>query len=269
MRFTLLTIWRTGLRAVPAAWLVVAVLAGAAVAEPTGERLKYATAAFDGSTGEVLAALLRGDYATARRITQSLADKGDPVAQWRLGRMHYYGLGVPEEWGEAVRWYRKAAEQGHANAQYDLVFMYRWGWDRIKADRFESLKWLRKAADQGLPDAQGDLGEMYRFGEGGDGVLQNYAEALKWFRKAAEQGEARAQWRLGGMYYGGTGVPKNYVLAHMWYNLAGTSPSSRPDSYAIEARKDVAEKMTSAQIAKAQSMAEQCLRSNYVDCGWP
>ena len=51
-------------------------------------------------------------------------------------------------------------------------------------------------------------------------MLRNSAEAAKWFRKSAEQGHADAQSSLGGMYEDGKGVPRDYVQAHKWYNLA-------------------------------------------------
>ena len=53
-----------------------------------------------------------------------------------------------------------------------------------------------KAAEQGQAEAQYTLGFMYAKGEG---VPQDYAEAMKWFRKAAEQGHAEAQHNLGVM----------------------------------------------------------------------
>ena len=52
------------------------------------------------------------------------------------------------------------------------------------------MKWLRKAAEQGNADAQSILGIMFSYGQG---VPQNYAEAMKWFRKSADQGNADAQ----------------------------------------------------------------------------
>jgi uncharacterized protein len=70
-----------------------------------------------------------------------LADQADAVAQWQLGRMHYYGLGVPLEWAEALRWYRKAAEQGHAAAQYDLGNMYYRGLGVPPESYAEALRW--------------------------------------------------------------------------------------------------------------------------------
>jgi hypothetical protein len=81
----------------------------------------------------------------------------------------------------------------------------------------EALKWHRKAAEQGYAEGQNDLAVMYNFGRG---VPQNYAEALKWYYRAAEQGLAKAQDNLGIMYANGQGVPQDYVSAHMWFNLS-------------------------------------------------
>jgi hypothetical protein len=62
--------------------------------------------------------------------------------------------------------------------------MYEQG-DGIKQDLKEALKWYRKAADQGFDQAQFRLGLMYYNGRG---VKQNRTEAFKWIVKAAEQG---------------------------------------------------------------------------------
>ena len=61
------------------------------------------------------------------------------------------------------------------------------------------------AAEQGHAQAQFNLGAMYATGEG---VLQDDAEAVKWYRMAAEQGHAMAQSNLGVMYDKGQGCPK-------------------------------------------------------------
>ena len=72
------------------------------------------------------------------------------------------------------------------------------------------MKWYRKAAEQGYADAQFNISKMYYKG---DGVSQDYAEAAKWYRKAAEQGHDWAQYNLGWMYFCGEGVPKDYAEA--------------------------------------------------------
>ena len=56
------------------------------------------------------------------------------------------------------------------------------------------MKWWRQAAEQGHAEAQYNLGVCY---EKGEGVAQDSSEAVKWFRQAAEQGVAEAQFWLG------------------------------------------------------------------------
>ena len=58
------------------------------------------------------------------------------------------GYGVLQDDAEAVRWYRLAADQGHAKAQYNLGVMYDNG-DGVPQDYAEAVSWYRLAADQG------------------------------------------------------------------------------------------------------------------------
>ena len=55
---------------------------------------------------------------------QPLAEQGYAEAQNNLGMMYYFGDGVPQDYQEAVKWYRKAAEQELAKAQFTLGAMY-------------------------------------------------------------------------------------------------------------------------------------------------
>ena len=99
--------------------------------------------------------------------------------------MYDYGMGTGQNFKEAVKWYRKAAEQGDAEAQYSLGVMY----------------------------------------AKGEGVAKNFRKAVKWYRKAAEQGDAEAQFNLGVMYAKGEGVQGNLVAAHAWLSLAAAQGS--------------------------------------------
>ncbi len=163
-----------------------------------------------------LVAHSRGDYATALREFRPLAEQGDADAQFNLGVMYSHGQGVPQDYAEAVKWYRKAAEQGVADAQFNIGVKY----------------------------------------DNGEGVPQDYAEAVKWYRKAAIQGQLKAQINLGFMYHYGQGVPQNYVQAHKWYSLAASRlPSGEDHDLAVKNRDTVAPKMTAAQIAEAQRLA--------------
>ena len=68
-----------------------------------------------------LEAYHEGDYEAALQAFKPLAERGDAIAQYRLGLMYKNGEGVPQDDVEAVRWFRKAAEQGHAGAQSYLI----------------------------------------------------------------------------------------------------------------------------------------------------
>jgi TPR repeat protein len=87
----------------------------------------------------------------------------------------------------------------------------------VPQDYAEAVKWYRKAADEDFAVAQGNLGTMYALGHG---VPQDYAEAATWYRKAADEGFVMGQFSLGTMYAEGHGVPQDCVLAYMWFNLA-------------------------------------------------
>jgi hypothetical protein len=94
--------------------------------------------------------------------------------------------------------------------------MYRDGLG-VPQDHGRAREWFLKAADQGLAEAQYNLGVIYHHGQG---VPQDYGTAIEWFRKAADQGLANAQLSLGAMYAFGQGVSQDYVHAHMWFSLA-------------------------------------------------
>ena len=86
-------------------------------------------------------------------------------------------------------------------------------------DYKKEFRLLKGLAEQGDADAQFNLGIMYANGEG---VPKDYAKAAYWFLKAAEQGIAEAQNNLGTMYQYGEGVPKDYVQAYVWMSIAAT-----------------------------------------------
>jgi TPR repeat protein len=91
----------------------------------------------------------RGDYASALRVFQPLAEQGNAEAQLNLGLMYAFGKGVPRNYSFAEKWYGKAAEQGNGVAQFNL-------------------------------------GRMY---EEGQGVPQNYSEAYIWYSLAVSSGQ--------------------------------------------------------------------------------
>ena len=223
-------------------WIAAFGLSLYLLAQPVAAgQIEDATAAYD-----------HGDYETAFTLWKPLADQGFVQAQNNLGIMYEDGHGVPQDYAEAVKWYRKAADQGYAPAQSNLGTMYYKG-QGVPFDFAEAVTWSRKAAEQGLAEAQLNLGVMLALWGG----QQKAAEALKWLHKAADQGNAAAQSALGTSYFVGGGVPKDFVQALMWFNLAANS--DRSQAYL---RDMVAKHMTPDQIAEAQRLAKEWLASH-------
>ena len=144
------------------------------------------------------------------------AEQGDSEAQNELGNCYLGGNGVAQDYAEAVKWYRRAAEQLHAFAEYNLGWCYFNG-KGISQNYIEAVRWFRGAAEQGHLAAQCMLGWCYK---NGIGVSQDYVEAVKWYRMAAYIGYAEGLCELGTCYAEGKGVPQDYVEAEKWWRMA-------------------------------------------------
>ena len=165
-----------------------------------------------------------------------------------------------KEYAHAHSVLKPLAHAGNAAAQFSLGFIYRQGQGVAQSDT-EAVKWYQLAADQGHADAQKQLGFMH---DAGKGVPQDDAKAVEWYRLAAEQGHVKAQNNIGNMYYYGAGVLQDNVRAYMWYNIAAANGNKRSAKW----RGATADKMTLADVSLAQNMAQECMNSDYKDCGW-
>jgi len=109
------------------------------------------------------------------------------------------------------------AKQGDVRAQHNLGRIYRGNKEvtqEVAQDYAESVKWYTKAAEQGHARAQAWLGVMYNLGFG---VNRDYKAAAKWYRKAADQGNVLGQLSIARLYSQGKGVAKNLKEAEKWY----------------------------------------------------
>jgi TPR repeat protein len=118
---------------------------------------------------------------------------------------------------EALPLFRRAAELGHAEAQYLVGSAYARGSTIVPRDDGLALHWFRLAAQQGHAKAQSSLAQMYKEGRG---VGTDYAEAMKWYRTAAAAGDVGGQYGMALMYSNGQGVPKDEGIAVMWFRKA-------------------------------------------------
>jgi TPR repeat protein len=214
---------------------------------------------------------------------------GDSSAQDALGQAYRNGEVVARNYGEAIHWFRLAADQGLAKGQADLALMYDSGWgvpeDPVEAVRLwvgaaergdlsskmalwihydhgigvpqnsvEAFRWCRSLADQ--IETPADVRTLAQQGLGDDyrlgkGIPQDYQQSEHWYALAADRGDARSQYYLGLLLSQGLGVRQDYVAAHKWLNLA----AARSYQNAATARDQVARFMSPIQIKKAQTLA--------------
>lgn len=129
------------------------------------------------------------------------AKAGDPKAQNELGVMYYTGEAVSKNSAGdvlendpelAAGWFYRSAEQGYADAQFNLGLLYANG-EGVELDASKAAELFKQAAEQGNVDAQNNLAAMYFTGEG---VNRDVDKAIEWFEKAAKQGNAEAQANL-------------------------------------------------------------------------
>ncbi len=152
--------------------------------------------------------------------TRKAAEHGIAQAQFALGEL-YVKRGNAES---AVTWYRKAIAQGYHTAYYKLGQLLEKGAEGLRADRRESQHLFNIAASEfdvhaqkGDAVSQNTLASMY---EKGQGMGKDIKMAAKWYDASARQGYALAQMNLGRLYASGNGVLRSTYQAAYWLNLA-------------------------------------------------
>jgi TPR repeat protein len=153
----------------------------------------FSAAAFADELKDGIQAYQSEDYATALKLLTPYAEKGDAESAFLLGEMYgprSWGLqgenrnGVEQDNKQAILWWTKASELGHAKAQLRLGWWLMNGKSVVKKDEKAGMTWLLKAADKGQPQAQ------YEAGVGlwkGKGVAQDLVQAHMWLSLAAEK----------------------------------------------------------------------------------
>ena len=180
------------------------------------------------------------------------AESGDPEAlnilgELYIGALHIDGVKVAKDYKEAAKYFLRAANQGHAKAQFNLGYMYLEGLG-VDKNLEEQMKWTLKAAENDHVGGQTSAGLAFLYGLG---VQKNASNALFWFKKASMQGDKTAQFQLGSMYYHGIGTPSNYIKSYTWFSLSAAQGNEDAKDV-IEVVKD---QMTPHQIAEAQKEA--------------
>jgi TPR repeat protein/actin-like ATPase involved in cell morphogenesis len=160
------------------------------------------------------------DYGNAIKHYLNAAEQGHACAQRELGCYYRDGIGIVSNPSEAVKWLRKSSEQGNAGGQINLALAYLNGVGCVP-DVQEAERWFSEALKSANPedkDEQIIYGLCYQFGVGG--VEQDLTESAKWYRKSAEQNNTISQCHLGLCYRDGKGVTQDSTEAVKWFRKA-------------------------------------------------
>ena len=146
--------------------------------------------------------LNRNSFSCDKSFSEQLkkeAEEGYTQSQYDLAACYDVGSGIKRDIPEAVKWYKKAAADGNAKAQFRLAHIFSCSAEAcskpecqkcpIKTDLKESLLWLTKAAEGGLLDAQIALGEYYAE----YGPNRNDEKAKQWLKLAADKGSDKGK----------------------------------------------------------------------------
>jgi TPR repeat protein len=130
------------------------------------------------------------DRKRAFELAKAGAALGCAHSKGALGRCYVWGRGVAEDEARGLALGRESEAAGSCFGQYVVGWCYNFGWGGVAEDYAEAMRLFRLAAAQGHADAQTCLGGMFEYG---NGVKKNKTEAIRWYRLAAAQGYAHAQ----------------------------------------------------------------------------
>lgn len=150
------------------------------------------------------------------KTVEKKAGSGSAEAQHVVAMHYIVGAIVAPDIERGVGWLTKSADQGYANALYDMGFVHARGWF-VETNAVAAVECWRKAAEQKNSRAMHQLGLSFLAGYG---VETNHQEAVKWFRIVADMGNFKAQHNLAVAYYEGKGVNKDLVEAYAWASIA-------------------------------------------------
>ena len=175
---------------------------------------------------------------------RAAASRGEPAAAFEIAVRYAEGRGIAVNYGEAAKWYERAAQKGIVPAMFRLGTILEKGLNG-KKDIDAARRYYVLAAERGNAKAMHNLAVLDADG-GGKGP--NYKSAAVWFRKAADHGIADSEYNLGILYARGIGVEQNLAESFKWFSLA----AAQGDADAARKRDDVAKRLDPQSQAAAK-----------------
>ncbi|MGO4870979.1 MAG: tetratricopeptide repeat protein [Roseiarcus sp.] len=191
--------------------------------------------------------LLAGDAQSSVQALTYAADGGEPLAQWKLGRMYARGEGVPRDDAKAYEYFERLVESyneddpdrpdiaaiSNAFVAIGVYCLNGIPNSEIKADPERALEMFQYAATNfGDSDAQYNLARMYM--DGTAGLARNNMRAARWLALAADKGHHPAQALLGHLLFLGEGVPRQRARGLMWLTIAANGAQGAKDDWIRE-----------------------------------
>jgi uncharacterized protein len=155
-------------------------------------------------------------YKTAFEYEMTYAELGVLNSQFYVAKAYDEGLQVDENDVEAVKWYKKAAAQSHAEAQYELGLHLLTG-EGIPKDEVEAFVWVQRSSFKDFPKGELKTGQMMCLGQG---TKPDCPKGVELIKKAAESGLTEAQLDLASRFERGDGVAKDLVMSYVYFTLA-------------------------------------------------
>jgi TPR repeat protein len=191
--------------------------------------------------------LAAGDTQSSVQALTYAADGGEPLAQWKLGRMYARGEGVPRDDVKAYQYFEQLVESynedgpdrpdvaaiSNAFVSVGVYCLNGIPNSAIKADPERALEMFQYAATNfGDSDAQYNLARMYM--DGAAGLARDNMRAARWLALAADKGHHAAQALLGHLLFVGEGVPRQRARGLMWLAIAKNGAQGAKDDWIRE-----------------------------------
>ena len=152
-----------------------------------------------------------GNHALMFRVLTALADSGDAGAEYDLGYIYAFGpQGIVRDLAKAETYYRRAAAHGDYTANEELKLYAAHGWPENFG---QVVEWCKPLAEQHSPFGEHCVAVAFKM----RGDLQT---AFHWAQLSAKHGDDVGQLMVAHMFYDGSGVPKDVLLAEVWFNIA-------------------------------------------------
>lgn len=145
-----------------------------------------------GSYMDALQAIEAKDYQKALKDLLPLAEKGDPLSQFKIGTLYDEGLGVAKDSARAAYWWRRAGAKGHRDALFNLAMLYTQG-DGVEKNDEKAGDILQRLIREGKRDAEIDI-MVIAMNLFKGRVPSDWEMAVEWVRQAAIKGDAGAQY---------------------------------------------------------------------------